>query len=61
MVSDQIVKSRGAIVDKDCAIGANVRLLNEAGHTEYQDEFVTIRDGIIVVPRHTTVPDGYQI
>lgn len=52
---------RGAIVDKDCAIGANVRLLNEAGHTEYEDEFVTIRDGIIVVPRHTTVPDGYQI
>ncbi|MDF3819032.1 sugar phosphate nucleotidyltransferase [Leptospira sp. 96542] len=52
---------RKTIVDKDCAIGAGVRLLNLENHMEYEDEFVRIRDGIIVVPRHTTIPDGYTI
>ncbi|BDA79075.1 glucose-1-phosphate adenylyltransferase [Leptospira kobayashii] len=52
---------RNAIVDKDCAIGTGVKLLNLHSYTEYEDEFVKIRDGIIVVPRHTTVPDGYSI
>jgi len=52
---------RNAIVDKDCAIGAGVKLLNKNSVSEYEDEYVRIRDGIIVVPRHTTVPDGYEI
>ncbi|MDZ4727062.1 MAG: sugar phosphate nucleotidyltransferase [Leptospira sp.] len=52
---------RNAIVDKDCAIGTGVKLLNKNHYSEYEDEFVRIRDGIIVVPRHTTIPDGYEI
>ncbi|TGN18388.1 sugar phosphate nucleotidyltransferase [Leptospira idonii] len=52
---------RNTIVDKDCAIGADVKLLNLKNYTEYEDEYIKIRDGIIVVPRHTTVPDGYSI
>ncbi|GBF48925.1 glucose-1-phosphate adenylyltransferase [Leptospira ryugenii] len=52
---------RNAIVDKDCAIGEGVKLLNLKNVTEFEDEFVRIREGIIVVPRHTTIPDGYEI
>lgn len=52
---------RNAIVDKDCAIGTGVKLLNRNQYTEYEDEYVRIRDGIIVVPRHTKIPDGYEI
>ncbi len=52
---------RNAIVDKDCAIGAGVKLINRNHLTEYEDDYVRIRDGIIVVPRHTRIPDGYEI
>jgi glucose-1-phosphate adenylyltransferase len=52
---------RNAIIDKDCAIGAGVKLLNKSHLTEFEDEFVRIREGIIVVPRHATIPDGYEI
>lgn len=52
---------RRTIVDKDCAIGANVRLLNEQNLQEYEDDYIRIREGIIVVPRHSAIPDGYSI
>jgi len=50
---------RNAIVDRDSRIGKGVRLLNEAGVDTYHDEYITVRDGIIVVPRNGIVPDGY--
>lgn len=52
---------RRAIIDKDCAIGQGVKLLNSKNLENYEDEFVKIREGIIVVPKHTIVPDGYEI
>jgi glucose-1-phosphate adenylyltransferase len=50
-----------AIIDKDCSIGNGVKLLNRANLQEYEDEFVYIRDGIIVVPRRKVIPAGYEI
>lgn len=50
-----------AIIDKDCTIGNSVKLLNLGNLQEYEDEYVMIRDGIIVVPRRTVIPDGYEI
>jgi glucose-1-phosphate adenylyltransferase len=52
---------RNAIVDKDCYIGDNVVLINSAGLKDYEDECVRITDGIIVVPRRTVIPHGYEI
>jgi glucose-1-phosphate adenylyltransferase len=52
-----------AIVDKDCRIGSNVRIVNRAGVQEadhHQPDYV-IRDGIVVVPKATTIPDGTTI
>ena len=48
-----------AIIDRDTRIGRHVRLVNEQQLQDYEDEFITVRDGIIVVPRQGTVPDGY--
>lgn len=50
-----------AIIDKDCSIGDGVKLLNLSGLQEYEDDYVMIRDGIIVVPRRTVIPAGYSI
>ncbi len=47
-----------AIIDKNARVGANVRLTNEA-KTEHADGSCWhIRDGIVIVPKDTVVPDG---
>ncbi|NCN11007.1 MAG: glucose-1-phosphate adenylyltransferase [Leptospira sp.] len=49
------------IIDKDCTIGDGVKLINKSNLEEYEDEFVYIRDGIIIVPRRKVIPAGYEI
>ncbi len=51
---------RRAIIDKNARIGANVRLLNEAGieNVDGPDGTYYIRDRIIIVPKNGLVPDG---
>jgi glucose-1-phosphate adenylyltransferase len=50
---------RNVIIDRDARVGANVQLTNEAGVSEYEDDVITVRDGIIIVKRQSTVPNGY--
>lgn len=52
----------GAIVDKNCRMGRNVRLVNERG-ADSSDETVeaVIRDSVIVVPKDATLPDGWSL
>jgi len=49
-----------AILDKDCRVGSNVRIVNAAGRTDYDDpeDRFNIRDGIVCVPRGAVIPDG---
>ena len=47
-----------AILDKDCRIGRNVRLVNQRGVQETETPTYVIREGIIAIPRGTTIPDG---
>src|ERR1700730_6116737 len=51
---------RRAIIDKNARIGANVRLLNEAGIEEADgpNGGYYIRDRIIIVPKNGLIPDG---
>jgi glucose-1-phosphate adenylyltransferase len=51
---------RRAIFDKNVRIGKNVRMLNEEGveYADGPDLAYFIRDGIIIVPKGATVPDG---
>ncbi|MDR0331477.1 MAG: glucose-1-phosphate adenylyltransferase [Chitinispirillales bacterium] len=53
---------KNAIVDKDVYIGDDVRLEN---HQDLQnaslEHGIAIKDGIIIVPKGTTVPSGYAL
>jgi glucose-1-phosphate adenylyltransferase len=50
-----------AILDKDCRVGSNVRLVNEGKRQEAEGENYVIRDGIVVVPKGAVVLDGTVI
>lgn len=51
---------RHAIVDRDARVGRGVKLLNERNLQEYRDDYIQVRDGVIIVPRLGCVPDGYS-
>ena len=52
-----------AILDKDCRVGSNVTILNEAKRMEYDEPngLWHIRDGIVCVPRGAVIPNGSVI
>ena len=52
-----------AIIDKNCRIGRNVRITNERclENAHGDDALVMIRDGIVVVPKETSVPDNWRL
>lgn len=50
-----------AILDKDCRIGKNVRIVNQRGVKEEDGEKYVIRDGIVVIPNGTVIPDNTVI
>lgn len=54
---------RKAIIDKNVRIGRDVKLLNLAGVQEKDDPngCYFIRDGIIIVPKNATIPDGTEV
>jgi glucose-1-phosphate adenylyltransferase len=52
----------GAIVDKNCRIGKNVRVVNDGGHdTSPETPEYMISDGIVVVQKDVTLGDGWKL
>jgi len=49
------------IVDKNARIGHGVRLVNEAGVQEADGDGYYIRNGIIIVPKGATLPNGMVV
>lgn len=49
-----------AILDKNCRIGKGVRITS-TGVDEADHDPIVIRDGIVIVPREATVPDGWSL
>ncbi len=49
---------RKAIIDKNVRIGSNVRILNEAGHEHFDGDNYFIREGIVIIPKSSTITDG---
>src|SRR5207249_511685 len=47
-----------AIIDKNPRIGSNVRIINEQGVENYDGKDYYIRDGIVIIPKSTLIPDG---
>jgi glucose-1-phosphate adenylyltransferase len=50
-----------AIVDKNARIGKGARIVNKGGRSDYDGEGYVIRDGIVVIPKNTIIPDGTEI
>lgn len=50
-----------AILDKDCRIGRNVKIINRDKLRDGQGDNYVIRDGIVVIPNEAVVPDGTVI
>jgi glucose-1-phosphate adenylyltransferase len=59
-IGDHSVIER-AILDKDCRIGSNVRIVNQKKVEHEDGANYVIRDGIVVIPRGTVVPNGTTI
>lgn len=47
------------IIDKHVCIGNNVQLINKDKLTHFNNDNVYVRDGIIIVPRGSHLPDGF--
>lgn len=60
IVGDHTVIER-AILDKDCRVGADVRIVNRRNLSEEDGVNYVIRDGIVVIPKAVIVPDGTEI
>ena len=50
-----------AILDKNCRIGNNVRIMGGHHLEDRDDPLFTIKDGIVVVKKGAVLPDGYVI
>ena len=50
-----------AIIDKNARIGRGVRILNESGIKDKDGDGYFIRDGIVIVPKNGTLPEGTVI
>jgi len=50
-----------AILDKECRIGRNVKIVNHKGARDDEGDTYVIRDGIVCIPRGTVIPDGTVI
>ncbi len=49
------------IVDKNCSIGNDVKLNGGSHLVDTNTNLYTIKDGIIVVKKGATIPDGFQV
>jgi glucose-1-phosphate adenylyltransferase len=50
-----------AIIDKNARIGQGVTIRSHAGEEDRDEDQYSIRDGIVVIPKNATVPDGSTI
>jgi len=48
------------IIDEHVQIGHRVKLTNQAGHKTYDGQGIFVRDGIIIIPAGTRLPDHFE-
>jgi glucose-1-phosphate adenylyltransferase len=49
---------RNSIIDMNCKIGNNVQLINKDNLMEFNGDNYAIRDGIIIVPKGSVIPEN---
>ena len=50
-----------AIIDKNARIGQGVIIRSHEGEEDQDKELYSVRDGIVVIPKNTVIPDGTTI
>jgi glucose-1-phosphate adenylyltransferase len=50
-----------AIIDKNACIGRNVRIHGAPGRSDEDAESYSVREGVVVVPKHAIIPDDTEI
>ncbi|MEW6439434.1 MAG: glucose-1-phosphate adenylyltransferase [bacterium] len=50
-----------AIIDKNARIGHGVVIRSRAGEPDREEDTFALRDGIVVIPKNTVIPDGTVI
>jgi glucose-1-phosphate adenylyltransferase len=50
-----------AIIDKNVRIGDGVVIRSHTGEANRDEAFYALRDGIVVIPKNTTIPEGTMI
>jgi glucose-1-phosphate adenylyltransferase len=50
-----------AIIDKNARIGPGVVIRSHVGEEDRDEELHSIHDGIVVIPKNTTIPEGMAI
>lgn len=50
-----------AIIDKNARIGDDVVIHSHEGDKDQEEENYVIRDGIVVIPKNSVIPDGTEI
>jgi glucose-1-phosphate adenylyltransferase len=50
-----------AIIDKNARIGSDCVISPDGKPSEMDSELFHVRDGIIVIPKNTVIPDGTVI
>lgn len=50
-----------AIIDKNVRIGRGTVIRSHIGEPDWEEENYVVRDGIVVIPKDTTLPDGTVI
>jgi len=49
---------KNAIIDKNVRICENVQIINRDNLSEYDSEMYSIRDGLVVIPKNSIIPEG---
>ncbi|MFO7767392.1 MAG: glucose-1-phosphate adenylyltransferase [bacterium] len=52
---------RRAIIDKNARIGRDVVIEGKEGIEDRDEDHFSVRDGIVVIPKNTVIPDGTRI
>ncbi|MEJ7912730.1 MAG: sugar phosphate nucleotidyltransferase, partial [Chitinophagaceae bacterium] len=52
---------QNAIVDKDCRIGDNVKIMGGSHLPDSDDPLYSVKDGIVVVKKRAILPNGFTI
>lgn len=47
-----------AIIDKNVRIGEKVKIVNDKNFTFFDSDEYSIRDGIVIIPKNTSIPSG---